>query len=574
MNGKTISTEFPAPRRLNRRNFLIGTAGFLMVAAFPWKHFLRQLRFSPIPVENHSPNAALGHRLRDRGFADSPARTESAPLVIVGGGIAGLSTAWWLTRNGFNDYLLLELEGQVGGNSSSGENAVSAYPWAAHYLPVPNAESKWVRLFLEEIGVIVGSDAKGRPIFDETMICHDAVERLWMEGKFQDGIVPHTGLDNIEREEFRAFFEEMRRFAALKGSDGKPIFAIPIAEGSRDRFTAIEVAALDGISMSEWLERKGFRGKPLRWYANYGCRDDFGSDLESTSAWAGIHYHAARRGFAANADPTAILTWPAGNGWLTEKLRALLTGKIRTGEIATSVLPPEKAGEPTIVLTHDARSGESRRIEAESVVIAAPRFVANRLLPEKYRTPLEGAGPGETLNYAPWMVANLTVRDLPGTNGEGKTELGAWDNVSYYSESLGYVVATHQTSTIGRSSVLTHYWPLTELPPKEARRVASARSPEEWREKILVDLEVMHPEIRAIVERIDYRVWGHGMISPSPGYLSGPTRARLENSIGRVHFAHSDISGMSIFEEAQYRGVLAAKRVLAEFGRTERREKV
>jgi hypothetical protein len=37
-----------------------------------------------------------------------------------------------------------------------------------------------------------------------------------------------------------------------------------------------------------------------------------------------------------------------------------------------------------------------------------------------------------------------------------------------------------------------------------------------------------------------------------------------------VHFAHSDASGLSLFEEAQYRGVAAAERVLAALGvRTE-----
>jgi hypothetical protein len=34
-----------------------------------------------------------------------------------------------------------------------------------------------------------------------------------------------------------------------------------------------------------------------------------------------------------------------------------------------------------------------------------------------------------------------------------------------------------------------------------------------------------------------------------------------------VHFAHSDLSGIALFEEAQDRGVLAAERVLARLGK-------
>jgi hypothetical protein len=42
----------------------------------------------------------------------------------------------------------------------------------------------------------------------------------------------------------------------------------------------------------------------------------------------------------------------------------------------------------------------------------------------------------------------------------------------------------------------------------------------------------------------------------------GPQRKELQKSVQNIHFAHSDLSGISIFEEAQYRGVLAAQKVL------------
>ena len=52
----------------------------------------------------------LGHRIRDRGAFKPPARTERFPIVIVGGGIAGLSAAWRLQQRGFRDFVLLEME--------------------------------------------------------------------------------------------------------------------------------------------------------------------------------------------------------------------------------------------------------------------------------------------------------------------------------------------------------------------------------------------------------------------------------------------------------------------------------
>src|SRR5262249_13959050 len=82
-----------------------------------------------------------GHRLRDRVPFPSTTETVTKPVIIVGGGIAGLSAAWRLDKRGFRDFLLLEAEPQAGGNSRWGENEISAYPWAAHYLPVPNRKA-------------------------------------------------------------------------------------------------------------------------------------------------------------------------------------------------------------------------------------------------------------------------------------------------------------------------------------------------------------------------------------------------------------------------------------------------
>jgi hypothetical protein len=50
---------------------------------------------------------------------------------------------------------------------------------------------------------------------------------------------------------------------------------------------------------------------------------------------------------------------------------------------------------------------------------------------------------------------------------------------------------------------------------------------------------------------------GHAMARPSPGTL------RLSHPSGNLLYANSDLSGFSIFEEAQYRGVTAADHCLS-----------
>ncbi|MCA9806038.1 MAG: NAD(P)/FAD-dependent oxidoreductase, partial [Cyanobacteria bacterium HKST-UBA02] len=90
-----------------------------------------------IPCRMLGSSFALGHRLRDgSGLSDlQPGKTLNKKLTIVGGGIAGLSAGWWLKRNGFDDFVILELEKDVGGNSRAGRNHLGAFPWGAHYVP-------------------------------------------------------------------------------------------------------------------------------------------------------------------------------------------------------------------------------------------------------------------------------------------------------------------------------------------------------------------------------------------------------------------------------------------------------
>ena len=84
---------------------------------------------------------------------------------------------------------------------------------------------------------------------------------------------------------------------------------------------------------------------------------------------------------------------------------------------------------------------------------------------------------------------------------------------------------------------------------------------------VVADLERAHDGLRDACERIDVWRWGHAMVRPTPGLIWGPARKRALEPLGRVHFAHSDSSGVGLFEEAQDHGVRAAEEVLVLLGR-------
>lgn len=545
-----MSTDRPEPG-ISRRSFLV--KGTLFIASAGGisacdNSFLFQKQKPPGMIAGA--NREAGHRLLEK--PPSPDETEKAGIVIVGGGIAGLSAARELRKKGMKDFLLLELDSQTGGNAASGSNQVSPYPWGAHYIPIPGKEAVHVRELFEELGIITSYDGKGLPVYNEYYLCADPQERLFINGQWQEGLVPQFGVPDDDRRQIREFFQAMARFKKARGSDNKSAFAIPLDESSRDpRFTRY-----DSLSMSTYLSDNGWRSGYLRWYVNYCCRDDYGCTMDNVSAWAGIHYFASRRGLAANADPHAVVTWPEGIGWVVRKINDQVRGHIRTN---ACVLNVTNAGDNVAVDYLEVKRGKAVRILAKSVIYAAPRFTAFRVL-EGFRKKLPAYA--TSFEYGPWMTANVTVRGVPGGKGADLS----WDNVSCYSDSLGYVVATHQGIGISHDrTVLTYYLPLTSGPPAEERTKALKRPYQEWSEMILADLSQMHPGIKDGVERLDVWLWGHAMARPAPGFIWGQTRQKALHPVGAVYFAHSDMSGISIFEEAQYRGIFAARAVLQRF---------
>jgi len=165
----------------------------------------------------------------------------------------------------------------------------------------------------------------------------------------------------------------------------------------------------------------------------------------------------------------------------------------------------------------------------------------------------------DNFSYSPWAVANITLSKLP----VGKGAALSWDNVVFNSELLGYVNATHQiTQMRPTATVLTYYWPLSHLDPHMAREEALKRNTTEWQTIFLNELLRIHPELEDHIERVDIWLWGHGMIRPAPGFIWGNQRREALTQHPPIFTAHSDMSGISIFEEAYTHGVRAAEQLM------------
>ena len=529
---------------LNRRDWLAQMAALGLVGC----------RAEEAPLAGGWVGAAAqrGHRLRalKSGALPVAAVQRRASVLVLGGGVAGLAVTRALDRAGVDDVHLLELEDEAGGNARGHRMAGMDCPLGAHYLPVPGDEAAEVRALLADFGL--ARFEQGRWQWDERHLCHSPQERLFFEGAWHESLLPPA-------EPGSGTLAQYRRFSALVSQAQREVgFSMPAL---RTAWTAAHTA-LESTTFAEWLARHGLDDTQLRWYLDYCCRDDYGADAATVSAWAGLHYFASRHGFHPPGDEEAerepVLTWPEGNAWLTRRMAAPLADRLHTGRTALRVDEGRHAVE---VLVWDEVAGRAERWTADRVVLALPVFIAARLL----------ASPPEALQavaaqarYAPWLVANLHL-------GEALLERvgvpAAWDSVPYGGTSLGYVDAMHQSMRPHAGpTVLTAYVAL----PVADRGALLADDWRPWARRVIGDLAPLHPDLPDKLRRIDLMRYGHAMRVPLPGTRSSAAHQALARLPGRVTLAHADLAGYSVFEEAYTLGVQAGLSVAQALGRPRR----
>ena len=506
-----------------------------------------------------------GHLLRGATSFPAPSRTHHTQVVVAGGGVAGLAAARALRLRGVEDFAVLELEDGAGGNSRGGAVNGIPCPLGAHYLPVPGDNASDVQDLLEELGL--RRRVAGRWVYDERHLCHSPQERLFFKGTWQDGLLPLQGVGPETLAQYRRFADLVER---ARGAERWSMPSFSAVAGPLQK-------ALKAITFDTYLNQQGLGDRHLRWYLNYCCQDDYGAGTATVSAWAGIHYFASRHGFELsgqdNEEHYPVLTWPEGNGWLTQRMAAPLGDRVFTSRLVLRVAAVKHGVE---VDAFNPATQTTERWVARRCVVALPLFVAARVV--------ENAPPFVTtaaaaMRYAPWLVANIHIKaplhDRPGP-------APSWDNVIYADDAatqnaggLGYVDAMHQSLLpVPGATVLSHYRALGDLP--NGRRLLLEQTWGYWRDVALADLGRAHPDLASKTTRIDITRYGHAMAIPMPvrgdqdGSLTGPGTAGKKRSpaqqavpiSGPLVFAHSDWAGYSVFEEAFTLGHAAGSLVL------------
>ena len=530
-----------------RRQFLGYTAALTTASLFSYLGY-RHLNNAPTVSVNRV-GLPMGHLLRDGKLSVEPKKHYQCDTLILGSGAAGLSALWYLAKHGHRDILLAEGFEPDGNNAAYRFSDSLIAPRGAHYLAMPSKESSQIHDMLRDFDILQADGS-----YRETDLVHAPEARLFYGQMWQADLLPEDDDDS------RRFFALIGRLKNAYGSDGKKIFAIPIALSSQDT----QWRALDKLTFAQWLNQEHYQSPTLRWYLDYCCRDDYGQGIGQVSAFAGLHYFASRN----SAD--TVLTWPQGLAYLSAKLReksSLQTLHSWPSENIIRLSQPASVGATAVkirehsdgvdVLLYDHASSETYAVTARHVISAMPLMVAARIIdtPQQYGL--------HTPEYAPWLVANFVLNRFP--QEQGNSEL-AWDNVVYGSPSLGYVVATHQHIRVAKPehTIFTAYTALNHDTPQNIRRWLQEADDQALLDMAAQDLlSVYGKSFWQHVGHIDLTLRGHAMSVPKVGYLDDENLLALRQHHSKLLFAHSDLSGYSVFEEAAYWGIEAAKKVLA-----------
>lgn len=99
--------------------------------------------------------------------------------------------------------------------------------------------------------------------------------------------------------------------------------------------------------------------------------------MENVSAWAGLHYFASRVGEGMNTDSQSVVTWPEGNGWLSNQLSKINSGKIQTNTLVYKIHFRDTDGYGVDTISP---SGAKKRYLVNHIIFAGPRYSASRVI--------------------------------------------------------------------------------------------------------------------------------------------------------------------------------------------------
>jgi protoporphyrinogen oxidase len=337
------------------------------------------------PSEFSGDKPSFAHTvLRDKeAFIESigglPAPSETVETVVVGGGMSGLMSAYFLRDE---KPVVLEQAERFGGNSQGESWRGLDYSLATSYIGVPE-EGSDIQEFFNEIGF--GTNYRIHREEDPVFIDGKKYEKIWTNGTNEES--------KIQFNKIALHFADM-----VKNQNGLVYPQIPMDENTDRAY----IESLDKMTMKEYLE-KVVVGGPLHTHVDQVIEHYFWSacaaSMTQMSAACAINFFAA--------DFSGIAVAAGGNGAITEALMKKMMETLPPSSLrASSLVFDVRVVDDGCHVTYVDSEMKAKTIKAKYVIMSCPKFAVGYIMDD---LEVERRKVINSLTYNGYLVANVLV---------------------------------------------------------------------------------------------------------------------------------------------------------------------
>jgi spermidine dehydrogenase len=439
---------------------------------------------SPAAPLVHGEHFEICHHVRDGHQFERPDATRKADIVIVGGGVAGLSAAYFLRGK---DWLLLEKEPQFGGNAVQEEFEGQIYGTGSAYAYHGDEG--------DQLASEIGLKMPFVNMPDPTIVNKTYVPDTWKTGIEQ---LPYP---KEVRESFKKFRDD--------------IMKIKVHE---------KMAELDAQPFSNFTS--AYALEVQQWWDGFGP-SNWGATTEESSAYVGL---ANVQDLISGGDAKRAIL-PGGLGCITHKLVEVLQPKYKECMLDNAAVVAAVQAKDAVRVTY-LHDGKLITVSAKAVLMCTPKHITSRIV---MGLPSEQKAAMRRYRYAPYPVVNI-VFDKPVYNR-------GYDNWCPGNTFTDFIVAdwTIQKNPGYKQkyNILSFYTPLRELQRSTLLDEDDCKS---LAARVLADFQKLLPEFN--VDPVEVRVYrrGHPMFMAVPGHYT-KTRLAASHPMDRIFFGNSDSGG-------------------------------
>ena len=468
-----------------------------------------------------------------------PEPGDPVPLVVIGGGIAGLSSAYLLREH---RPVVLEQAPRFGGNSRGEAWRGIDYATGAAYFIEPD-EGSAIASLLDELGL--ATDWRVKITEDPVVVAGKRYDEFW-DGHSDPGRRDH--------------FELLKRhFLALLEESGDLQYPeIPVSDATR----RASIDALDRESFAGYLER--IAGGPLHPHiaaaVEHYCWSSFGASSGELGAASGLNFYAAEFG--------NVCVLPGGNAAVAERLLEQLADAVPAGNLRPGCLVLDvRAAADGVVVTYEDGNRVLRSLHARAAVVACPKFVVGKLIDDLEP---ERRNAIARLRYRAYLVANVLLERPLGADfydlflaGNGGADLANVERDADRQRATDVVVGTFARAA-GWGDVLTLYrsFPYEGGRMKLFEEEALARYRQEMTEQVQGEILPLLGIQPSTVAELRLARWGHALPVADRGLIAERVVDTLRAPWReRVFFVQQDNWALPAFETAVTEALLWAPAV-------------